>query len=200
MLTLISIFAWNRPRRFFHLGITPYQARGLICFGGIGMVLLPSFALFCEYIFERQIDPKFWFYLWLGGYGAGCVGFCRTQTFSARQVEYYYAREQAALAPPPQPPPASRTAEDIRLRGLAGPAGLGPQMKLLRLYEIYWMFSSHMEQRKAWHDAAEARQSRARAEAMAAAQLEAMLIANPSGSLGRSMLNDPDSLEESGLL
>lgn len=72
-------------------------------------------------------------------------------------------------------------------------------MTLLRLYEIYWMFSSHMEQRKAWRDAAEARQSRARAEAMAAAQLAAMLDANPSGQLGHSRLNAPDALKQSGL-
>lgn len=109
VLTLVSIFAWNRPRQLFHLGITPYQARGMVCFGGIGMVLLPAFALFCEYIFEVRIDPKYWFYLWLGGYSWGCVGFCRTQTFTAREVEYYYARDIPTLPPPqtlqlPAPP------------------------------------------------------------------------------------------------
>ena len=73
-------------------------------------------------------------------------------------------------------------------------------MSLLRLYEIYWMFLSHSEQRKAWQDAAEARLSRARAENLAAAQLEAMLDANPSGQLGNAQLNDPENLRASGLL
>lgn len=105
VLTLISVFAWNRPLRFFHLGITPYQARGLICFGGVGMVLLPAFALFCEYIFEFQLDPKWWFYIWLGDYSGGCVGFCRMQTFSAQQVEYFYERKRLQALPPPPPTP-----------------------------------------------------------------------------------------------
>jgi hypothetical protein len=42
--------------------------------------------------------------------------------------------------------------------------------------------------------------ARARAEAQAAAQLRAMLDANPSGQLGHSRLNDPESLKKSGLL
>jgi len=72
--------------------------------------------------------------------------------------------------------------------------------RLTELYQFFWMFESHAQQRLAWRDAAEARVARARAEAMAAAQLRAMLAANPSGQLGHARLNDPDSLEESGLL
>ncbi len=67
-------------------------------------------------------------------------------------------------------------------------------------YQFFWMLESHAQQRLAWHDAADARIARARAEAQAAAQLQAMLEANPSGSLGHAKLNDPDSLEQSGLL
>ena len=72
--------------------------------------------------------------------------------------------------------------------------------RLTEIYQFFWMFESHAQQRLAWRDAAEARVARARAEAMAAAQLRAMLAANPSGQLGHARLNDPDSLEESGLL
>ncbi len=71
---------------------------------------------------------------------------------------------------------------------------------LLEIYQTLWMFESHAQQRLAWEDAEQARIARMRAEAQAAAQLQAMLIANPSGSLGNSKLNDEDSLEESGLL
>lgn len=72
--------------------------------------------------------------------------------------------------------------------------------RIVEVYQFVWMFESHAQQRLAWEDAAEARIARMRAEAQAAAQLRAMLNANPSGSLGHAMLNDADSLEESGLL
>lgn len=103
ILTLISLVAWNRPRRFFHLGITPYQARAMVCFGIVGTILLPAFGLFCEYLFEFRIDPRWWFYLCLGGYAWGCVGFSRTQTFRADEIEYFYLREQPALPAPDRP-------------------------------------------------------------------------------------------------
>jgi hypothetical protein len=72
--------------------------------------------------------------------------------------------------------------------------------RLMELYQFVWMFESHAQQRLAWADAAEARVARVRAEAMAAAQLRAMLDANPSGQLGHAALNDPESLKDSGLL
>jgi hypothetical protein len=72
--------------------------------------------------------------------------------------------------------------------------------RLLEIYQTLWMFESHAQQRLAWEDAEQARIARLRAEAQAAAQLQAMLIANPSGSLGHARLNDEDAIEESGLL
>ena len=71
---------------------------------------------------------------------------------------------------------------------------------LTEFYEIAWMFESHHQQRLAWEDAAQARIARERAESQAAAQLKAMLKANPSGSLGHAKLNDEDALRQSGLL
>lgn len=68
------------------------------------------------------------------------------------------------------------------------------------LHRFYWMMRSHSEQKRAWRDAAEARVSRRRAEEQAAAQLKAMLAANPSGQLGSARLNDEDALDQSGLL
>lgn len=72
--------------------------------------------------------------------------------------------------------------------------------RFFELYEIYWMFESHAQQRLAWEDAEQARFARARAEAQAAAQLQAMLAANPSGQLGTAELNDEKALKDSGLL
>ena len=70
----------------------------------------------------------------------------------------------------------------------------------MELYQLLWMFESHAQQRLAWEDAAQARIARERAEALARAQLEAMLIANPSGQLGHARLDDEDVLKRSGLL
>lgn len=72
--------------------------------------------------------------------------------------------------------------------------------RLMEVYQFFWMFESHAQQRLAWQDAEEMRIARVRAEAQAAAQLHAMLEANPSGSLGSSRLNDEDILIRSGLL
>ncbi|SDD21521.1 hypothetical protein [Belnapia rosea] len=72
--------------------------------------------------------------------------------------------------------------------------------RIVEIYQFFWMFESHAQQRMAWEDAAQARIARARAEAQAAAQLRAMLQANPSGSLGDARLNDLTNLERSGLL
>lgn len=72
--------------------------------------------------------------------------------------------------------------------------------RLTEFYQFLWMLESHAQQRLAWDDAAQARIARARAEAQAAAQLRAMLAANPSGALGRARLNDEDKLKDSGLL
>jgi hypothetical protein len=70
--------------------------------------------------------------------------------------------------------------------------------RLMELYQFVWMFESHSQQRLAWEDAAQARI--ARAEALARAQLQAMLAANPSGSLGHAQLNDEEALRDAGLL
>jgi hypothetical protein len=72
--------------------------------------------------------------------------------------------------------------------------------RFTELYQFFWMFESHAQQRLAWEDAAEARIARMRAEARAAEQLEAMLAANPSGALGHARLDDEDALRQSGLL
>lgn len=72
--------------------------------------------------------------------------------------------------------------------------------RLVEVYQFFWMLESHAAQRLAWEDAAQARIARARAEERAAAQLQAMLTANPSGSLGTATLNDERQLSAAGLL
>lgn len=72
--------------------------------------------------------------------------------------------------------------------------------KIMGIYNFLWMLESHAAQRMAWQDAEDMRIARLRAEAQAAAQLQAMLEANPSGQLGNAQLDDETALRESGLL
>lgn len=72
--------------------------------------------------------------------------------------------------------------------------------QLLELHQFLFSLESQAAQRLAWEDAEHARIARARAEAIAAARLRAMLNANPSGQLGDAQLNDLDALKRSGLL
>ena len=72
--------------------------------------------------------------------------------------------------------------------------------RLMDIYNFVWMVESHAAQRLSWQDAEQMRIARERAEAQAAAQLRAMLDANPSGQLGNAQVNDRDSLDQSGLL
>lgn len=72
--------------------------------------------------------------------------------------------------------------------------------QLTEIFQFFWMFESNYHQRLAWQDAEEMRIARARAEARAKAQHDAMLDANPSGQLGHSVLNDEDALRKSGLI
>ncbi len=70
----------------------------------------------------------------------------------------------------------------------------------MSLYQTWWMFKSHSQQRLAWDDSRQARIARLKAEEAAAIQLQAMLDANPSGALGHSKLNDIEALKKEGLL
>ena len=72
--------------------------------------------------------------------------------------------------------------------------------RVVEIYQFFWMFESHSQQRLSWEDAAEARIARLRAEHRAQAQLHAMLSANPSGQLGHAKLNDREALLRAGLL
>lgn len=71
---------------------------------------------------------------------------------------------------------------------------------LLEVHQFLWSLEANAQQRLAWKDAAEARLARDKAEAQAAAQLQAMLDANPSGQLGHGQINDEQRLKDAGLL
>lgn len=72
--------------------------------------------------------------------------------------------------------------------------------KVIQVHQFFWQLEVAHHQRLAWMDAQEARMARARAEQQAAEQLRAMLIANPSGQLGTSALNDRKALRDGGFV
>lgn len=71
---------------------------------------------------------------------------------------------------------------------------------LIDIYQFCWSLEANAQQRLAWQDAADARIAREKSERQAAAQLKAMLDANPSGQLGSSKVNDEQRLKDAGLL
>jgi MFS family permease len=103
IMTVICLFAWNRPRRFFHLGIVPIQARGIICFGIIGAILFPVFGLYLEWLFDTTLPGWLWFHMFLGGYALGAHYFWEGESFDARQVEQYYLDATPEYLPLPPP-------------------------------------------------------------------------------------------------
>ena len=72
--------------------------------------------------------------------------------------------------------------------------------KVMEIYQFFWMFESHRQQRLSWEDAAMARIARDRADAQSRAQYRAMLLAHPSGAMGDAKLDDDDILMRTGLL
>lgn len=103
VLTLISLLAWNRPRRFFHLGIVPMQARAMVSFGIVGAVLAPCFILFMQFLIGVSVAGWMWPHIVLIGYTFGCIETSRSMEFEARNVDHYEAAQYAALLPPPEP-------------------------------------------------------------------------------------------------
>lgn len=72
--------------------------------------------------------------------------------------------------------------------------------RMMHRYQQLHTLLAQYHQALAWEDAEKARVARERAELQAAAQVQAMLDANPSGQLGTSSLNDKAALEHAGLL
>lgn len=70
----------------------------------------------------------------------------------------------------------------------------------MQLFQFFWMIEGQRHQRLAWDDAAKMRYARIATEIQAAAQLEAMRHANPSGALGDSKIDNAETLKRSGLL
>lgn len=96
LLTIASLFAWNKPRRYGKFVVTPEEARAFVYRGLIGIVALPAFAIFCAALFNLDLDwDAIMPYLLLAGYVGGSLG-----------IEILFAdSEQSAPPPAPYVPP-----------------------------------------------------------------------------------------------
>ncbi len=99
VLSLLCLAAWNKPLTIGVLTLEPPEARAFVVRGLIGTVVVPVFAAFCAVLFQTEIDPDHWPYLFLGGYTLGSVGI---GILLAKAEE---SRAQEVLPPLPAPPP-----------------------------------------------------------------------------------------------
>jgi hypothetical protein len=74
VFTILALFAWNKPRRFFGNVIQPHEARAFVRNGLIGFWLFPTFVAFAQILLEFQIEPEYWSHMFLLGYTLGSVG------------------------------------------------------------------------------------------------------------------------------
>ncbi len=104
VLTIIALCAWNNPVTLMRRTVYPGEARAFVKQGLLGMVLLPSFVLFCSVVFQVPVIPEAWVYFFIGGYTAGSVGVEWLKAEAEREA----AANVTYLPPtPPAPPPAS---------------------------------------------------------------------------------------------
>lgn len=98
VLSILCIFAWNKPLTIGDLTLEPHSARAFVFRGLFGTITVPIFMLFASALFQTEFDPELWPYLLIGGYTIGSVG-----------IEILNAEEdgpaQEVLPPLPVPPP-----------------------------------------------------------------------------------------------
>jgi hypothetical protein len=112
VLTIVSICAWHKPRRFLGHIIYPHEAHAFVRNGIAGTFLLPAFVTFAEILFKFQIDPDYWPHVLIAGYTLGSIGISAMQDEDEpapppmREVNppSYVMPPQARMElPPPEP-------------------------------------------------------------------------------------------------
>lgn len=106
VMTILALFAWNRPLPLGKHILTPEEARSFVYRGLAGAVLVPAFAIFCVVFFNVFIPGDALPYLIVGGYVAGSLG-----------IEALMAQDANAQAPIDVMPQSSQS-------GPAAPPGL----------------------------------------------------------------------------
>lgn len=111
-LTILSIFAWNKPRRIGEFLIEPEQARAFVIRGVIGALLVVAAAGLLYLLRDKPIDWSRW-YLVIGGYVVGSLGIAMLREEELPKVEQAREieppRQQLLPAPRALPSPPQRT-------------------------------------------------------------------------------------------
>ncbi|EIZ82373.1 hypothetical protein WYO_5012 [Methylobacterium sp. GXF4] len=72
-LTVLCLFAWNKPLRLFGNVLTPEEAREFVGRGLLALVLIPSFVLFASIVLQIPMSDEVWPYLIFGSYTVGSL-------------------------------------------------------------------------------------------------------------------------------
>ena len=116
ILTVLALFAWNRPLRIGSLVVQPDEARSFVYRGLIGAVVLPAFIAFATALYGVAVDwDSYLFHILLLGYVGGSLGlemlFADAQPPHAEgeiihpPIERQITPPRPQQLPPPQSPP-----------------------------------------------------------------------------------------------
>ena len=104
VLTVVALFALERPITILGHTITPRDATRFLVCGVIGAALAPAFVMFADSLLELGVDWSYWPYIVLGGYTLGSLGI----TALAEEMEEANGVTEQRLSTPPLPPPAAQ--------------------------------------------------------------------------------------------
>lgn len=106
VLTIISLFAWNRPVTIGKWAILPHEARGFVKRGLAGAVLLPLFVIFLVLMFGIHVKDDAVLHIVIAGYLLGSLGveFLMAQDQSAASPHQTIIPPEQQIAPPPHAP------------------------------------------------------------------------------------------------
>jgi hypothetical protein len=104
-MTIVCMFAWHRPIKFFGETITPREAHLFVYSGLVGVFLLPAFALCCGVLFHFVVLDDWMGYLLMGGYVLGSFGSWIYMAYEASLAEKAEAERasQPVVLPPSAP-------------------------------------------------------------------------------------------------
>ncbi|WP_421693232.1 hypothetical protein [Aestuariivirga sp.] len=104
-LTVLSIFAWNKPLTLWGNTATPRDARRFVGAGLIGVACAPVIVLFGCALFGFVIEKQYWIHIYLGGYAIGSLGVA----YLDLKQEEAEAAARALIVPPTMPPAPPKT-------------------------------------------------------------------------------------------
>lgn len=102
VLTVLALFAWNKPRRYGNTTVYPEDARALVLRGLFFAAMSPLFYAIIVLVLGEHFDWQVFDWTILGGYVFGTGGIMILEDDDTPQVMPVYS---APPAPPPVLPP-----------------------------------------------------------------------------------------------